>query len=326
MKIFSGTANQPLAAKICKHLGIPVGEIYHHTFPSGECYSQYKENLRGEDVFLIQCIDSGNTNNDLMRLFVMADAARRSSANQITAVMPMMAYSRQERKDKSRSPISAKLVMDLLESAGIDRILTMDLHAPQIQGFINKPVDMLEFQPILIDYLRLKFNPVTLREACVVVAPDVGAVKRAEKYSKLLGTGLALIVKTRKGDTEVDIESFVGEVKDKHVIIIDDLTESAGTLIQAAVACKSRGALSVTCAVTHFCFTDTAMERLTFAMPHANSIAETVIDEFVHSDTVSYWWKLKYKPANIKELSVSGLFAKAIKNINENKSISELFI
>jgi ribose-phosphate pyrophosphokinase len=326
MKIFSNTSDHPFALKICKSLNVPIGQVYHHTFPSGECYSQYKENLRGEDVFLINSLEFGKVNDTLMRLLVMADAARRSSAKRITAVIPMMPYSRQDRKDKSRSPISAKLVMDLLQTAGVNRILTMDLHAQQIQGFTNLPVDCLEFQPILIDHIKEKFHALALRDSCVVVAPDVGAVKRSEKYAKTLHTGLALIVKTRKGDTEVDIESFVGDVENKHCIIIDDLTESAGTLIQAANACKKRGAKSVTCAVTHFCITETGMNRLSLTMPHPNMKDNVDIDEFIHSDTVTYWWNLKYKPAHIQELSVAPLFAKAIQNIHENKSISELFI
>jgi ribose-phosphate pyrophosphokinase len=326
LKIFSGIGNENFTQKICKHLNIDVGEIYQHTFPSKECYCQFKTNVRGDDVFLIQGMGDCGANDNLMRLLIMADAARRSSAARITAVMPMSFYTRQERKDKSRTPISAKLVMDLLQTAGVNRILTMDLHAQQIQGFTNLPVDCLEFQPILIDHIKEKFHALALRDSCVVVAPDVGAVKRSEKYAKLLHTGLALIVKTRKGDTEVDIESFVGDVKDKHCIIIDDLTESAGTLIQAAHACKERGAKSVICAVTHFCITETGMSRLSLTMPHPNLKDNVDIDEFIHSDTVSYWWNKKYKPANIFEISVAPLFSKAIQNIHENKSITELFI
>lgn len=324
LKIFGGTSNKALTDKICEYLKVDGGKIYHHTFPSGELYTQFKINIRGDDVFLIQGMGQGNANENLMQLLIMADAARRSSAARITAVMPMSFYNRQDRKDKSRVPISAKLIMDLIEAAGIDRILTMDLHAPQIQGFTNLPVDVLEFHPILCRYIKSKFTDLELRDNCVIVAPDVGAVKRSEKYSKSLNTGLALIVKTRKGDTEVDISSFVGEVLDKHTIIIDDLTESVGTLIQAAKACKNRGAKSVTCAVTHGCFTDLGCQRL------QEAFETKVVDEFFYSDSVGLDWtkigSYPYnKPESLKEISVSALFAKAIIHIHENKSISELF-
>jgi ribose-phosphate pyrophosphokinase len=326
LTILSGTSNPAFAEKICTHLGVISGEIYHHMFPSKETYCQIKSNIRGNDVFIVQGAGGiGGANDNLMQLLIMADAVRRSSANRITAVMPMSFYSRQDRKDKSRTPISAKLVANLLVASGVNRILTMDLHAPQIQGFFDIPVDCLEFQPVLNNHIKENFHSLALRDSCVVVAPDVGAVKRAESYAKVLNSGLALIVKLRKSDTEVDIESFVGDVKDKHCLLIDDLTESAGTLIQAAKACKERGAKSVTCAVTHFCITETGMSRLTYAMPNPNSTEIPYIDEFIHSDTATGWWNLKYKPANIREVSVSHLFARAIQNIHENKSISELF-
>lgn len=328
LKIFSGKRNIELATNIANSLNIPLGDIYHHNFPSGESYCQFKENIRGDDVFLVQGIIKP-ANENLMDILIMADAARRASAKRITAVIPYFGYSRQDRKDKSRVPISAKLVMDLLQSSGVNRILTMDLHAQQIQGFTNLPVDCLEFQPILVDYFNKMFNSCIVRNETVVVAPDVGAVKRSEKYAKLLHTGLALIVKTRKGDTEVDIESFVGDVKDKHCIIVDDLTESAGTLVQAANACKTRGSKSVTCAITHAGFTETAYERLTQAFNY------NVIDSFIYSDTIGYGWPdgttSQYDtpiptPKQLVKLSVAPLFAKAIQNIHENKSITELFL
>ncbi len=324
LKIFSGTANLPLAQKICDNLNIPLGDIYHHGFPSGELYTQFKTNIRGDDVFLIQGVgDIGSANESLMRLMIMADAARRSSAARITAVMPMSFYTRQDKKLKSREPISAKLVMDLLQASGINRILTMDLHAPQIQGMTNLPTDALKFQPVLIEYLKQYINT-------IIVAPDVGAVKRAEEYSKLLNISLALIVKNRLGDSEVEIEEFVGNVKGKTAIIIDDLAESCGTLIQAAKACKSRGATKVICAVTHGCFTEVGQDRLIYAMDTCPHNVVDYIDEFIYSDTVDYIWHSvpnisRNPPVNLKQLSVSKLFAQAINNIHENKSISELY-
>jgi ribose-phosphate pyrophosphokinase len=321
LKIFSGTANLPLAQKICADLNIPLGDIYHHTFPSGELYAQFKSNIRGDDVFLIQGMGhQGSANESLMQLLIMADAARRSSAARLTAVMPMCFYTRQDRKEKPRVPISAKLVMDLLQAAGFDRILTMDLHAQQIQGFSNLPFDSLKFQPILINYIKQYIN-------MVIVAPDIGAVKRAEEYSKLLNTSLALIVKNRLGDDEVEIQSFVGNVKGKTAIIVDDLAESCGTLLQAAKACKEKGAIKVICAVTHGCFTEVGQDRLIGAM---NTFTMNDIDEFIYSDTVDYKWVSipnipRIPPVNLKKLSVSNLFAQAIQNIHENKSISELY-
>lgn len=328
LKIFSGTSNQPLADKIAINLNIPLGNIYHHNFPSGESYCQYKENIRGCDVFLVQGI-TNPANESLMQLLVMSDAARRASADRITAVVPYFGYSRQDRKDKSRVPISAKLVLDIMESAGINRVLTMDLHSPQVCGFTNLPFDHLTFEPVLIEYIKSKFHSLGLRENVIVMAPDVGAVKKAEKYSSILGCDFGFISKKRIGDEKVEFQSLVGDVSEKHVIIIDDLTESCGTIIQAANECKKQGAVKVICAVTHGCFTDTGMNRLSEIMPRSDSSFPNRIyniDEFVHSNTVNHWWKLKYKPSDIMTLDVSGLFSKAIRSIHNNESVSELFI
>ena len=324
LKIFAGEYNSELPKKICNDLQLPLGEIYHHTFPSGEKYSQFKENIRGDDVFLVQGTNPKSTNDSLMQLLIMTDAAKRASAKSITAVLPMMFYSRQERKDKPRSPISAKLVMDLLTCAGIKRVLTMDLHAAQIQGFTNDPCDQLLFEPVLSKYLILKYG--IYPKNLVVVAPDVGAVKRAERYSKLLNCSLALIVKSRIGDTEVKLESFVGDVKGKTAIIVDDMTESAGTIVQAGNVCRDRGATKIVAAVTHGCFTSTGCINL------QDAYNRRLFDEFIYSDTVGYDWNAigNYpitKPTEMmKELSVSKLFADAIKNICENKSVSGLFV
>jgi len=323
LKIFSGTSNVPLAQKIAVNLLTNLGEIYHHTFPSGESYCQFKENIRGGDVFLIQGITQP-ANENLMQLLIMADAARRASADRITAVVPYFGYARQDRKDKSRVPISAKLVLDLFEASGIDRVVTMDLHSPQVGGFTNLPFDHLTFEPVLVDYIKSYQDDI---KNIIIMAPDVGAVKRAEKYASYLKCDFGFISKKRIGDDKVELQSISGDVGGKTVFIIDDLTESCGTLIQAADACKQNGATKVVCAVTHGCFTEIGMERLSNAMPRSNVIEQTSsIDEFVHSTTVNHWWKLPYKPNKIKSLDVSNLFAKAINSIHNNESVSELFV
>ena len=324
LKIFSGGSNLPLTQKICDKLNISLGDIYHHSFASKEIYCQFKENIRGEDVFLVQGAGDSSTsaNDNLMQLLIMADAARRASADRVSIVLPMFFYSRSDKKDKSRTPISAKLIMDLFAASGVDRILTMDLHAPQIQGFSNIPTDVLSFEPILIEYIKNNY-----KDNIVIMAPDVGAVKRAEKHAESLKCDFGFISKKRLSDEHVELQNIVGDVKDKTVIIIDDLSESCGTLVQAAEACKKNGAIKVVCAITHNCITQTGMNRLITAMEHSNVKNKNVyIDEFIHSNTINHWWSLKYKLQNITQLDVSELFAKAIYNIHNNQSISELFI
>ena len=316
VKIFSGTSNLPLSEKIVLNLETKLGEIYHHKFPSGETYCQFKENIRGCDVFLIQGI-TNPANENLMELLVMADAARRASADRITAVIPYMGYARQDRKDKSRVPITARLVLDLIATSGIDRVVTMDLHSPQVGGFTNLPFDHLTFEPVLVNYIRTKYHSLDCRDNVVLMAPDVGAVKRIEKYSSMLKSDFGFISKKRIGDDKVDLQNIVGNVKNKHVIIIDDLTESLGTMVQAAKECKRQGAVKVTCAVTHGCLTDVGMKRLS----EADSI-----DEFIHSNTNNIWGNIGFKPSNVTELDVSGLFAKSIRSIHKNESVSELFV
>lgn len=317
MKVFSGNSNLKLSCNIVENLNIKLGDIYHHKFPSGESYCQYKENIRGADVFLIQGI-TNPANENLMELLVMADAARRASANRITAVIPYIGYSRQDRKDKSRVPISAKLIFDLFNASGIDRILTMDLHSPQICGFTNLPVDHITFEPILVNYIKNKYHSLALRDSVIIMAPDVGAVKRVEKYASYLKSDFGFISKKRLGDDKVELQNIVGDVRDKNVILIDDLTESCGTLIQAAKECKKQGAKYVTCAVTHGCITDVGFFRL---LEDNNS--NKYIDEFIVSNSV----KISDKTMElVNVLDVSPLFAKAINCIHNDKSVSELFL
>lgn len=318
LKVFSGSSNTNLSTKICSHLSINIGDVYHHTFPNGESYCQFKENIRGCDVFIVSC-KGKNTNDSLMELLVMADAARRASAGRITAVIPFFYYGRADRKDKSRVPISAKLVLDIIETAGIDRVVTMDLHSPQVGGFTNLPFDHLTFEPVLVNFIKSKYHSLALRDSVILMAPDVGAVKRIEKYSSMLKSDFGFISKKRIGDDKVELQSIVGDVKDKHVIVIDDLTESCGTLIQAAEACKNNGAKSVMTVVTHGCITDTGVNRL------ENALANKVIDDFVFSNTANIAKNTKLAD-RITELDVSMVFAKAINNIHNNESVSELFI
>lgn len=314
MKIFSGTSNLNLAKKIADNLHTKLGDIYHHRFPSGETYCQFKENIRGSDVFLIQGI-TNPANENLMELLVMADAARRASSERITAVIPYFGYARQDRKDKSRVPITARLVLDMIETAGIDRVVTMDLHSPQVGGFTNLPFDHLTFEPVLGNYLSTKFDKNNL----VLMSPDVGAVKRIEKYATTLGVDFGFISKKRVSDVKVELQNIVGDVNGKNVVIIDDLTESCGTLIQAAEACKNHGASKVICAVTHGCITKTGITRL------ESVFQNNTVDEFVCSNTANVVYDNQWGD-RFMSLDVSNLFAKAINSIHNNESVSELFV
>lgn len=314
MKIFSGTSNQNLAKRIADNLHTKLGNIYHHRFPSGETYCQFKDNIRGNDVFLIQGI-TNPANENLMELLVMADAARRASAERITAVVPYFGYARQDRKDKSRVPITAKLVLDLFEASGIDRVVTMDLHSPQVGGFTNLPFDHLTFEPVLGNYISTKFDKNNL----VLMAPDVGAVKRIEKYATTLGVDFGFISKKRISDVKVELQNIIGDVNGKNVVIIDDLTESCGTLIQAAEACKKNGAAKVICAVTHGCITKTGITRL------ESTFNTNTVDEFLCSNTANILHENQWGDRFVS-LDVSNLFAKAINSIHNNESVSELFI
>ena len=327
MKIFSGSSNLPLTELICEKLSVEIGKIKLQTFPSGEKYCQFLENIRGHDVFLVQS-GSSPSNDNLMELLVMGDAARRASAERITAVVPYTFYSRQDRKDKSRVPISAKLVMDLLEASGFNRVLTMDLHSQQTAGFTNLPVDQLTFKPALVSAVKEKDIKID-----VVVAPDIGAVKRADEYATALGTELVIISKKRNTATSVEVKHFVGDVKGKKVLIVDDLTESAGTLVEASNACWEEGANRVYCAISHGCFTETGYHNL------VNAFDEGKISKLFVSNSVNFpnkWEDVRrlYKHKTIPMsdyigrviiVDVSQWFATAIKNIHNNESVSELF-
>ncbi|MFO1476835.1 MAG: ribose-phosphate pyrophosphokinase [Verrucomicrobiota bacterium] len=306
MKIFSGTANPPLAQAICKSIGAELGKCSIRPFPDGETFVKIEENVRGEDVFIVQPT-SPPTNHNLMELFIMMDALRRASAARITAVLPFYGYARQDRKDQPRVPITAKLIANLLIAAGGNRVLTMDLHAQQIQGFFDIPVDHLYAAPVMYDYLKKK-NLTDL----VVVSPDVGGLKMAHAYSQTLEAGLAIVAKRRKSATEVESMAVIGEIRGKNVLLVDDLTETAGTLTMAASILKKKGAKKILACVSHAILNDVGIERL----------RKSMIDELITTDTV-------LRPAidgvKITTLSVAGLLGEAIKRIHSNSSVTSLF-
>lgn len=306
MKIFSGTANEPLARAICKSINMELGKCSIQPFPDGETFIKIEENVRGEDVFVVQPT-SPPTNHNLMELFIMIDALRRASATRITAVLPFYGYARQDRKDQPRVPITAKLIANLLVAAGVNRILTVDLHAQQIQGFFDIPVDHLYAAPVMYDYLKKK-----KLSDLVVVSPDVGGLKMAHAYSQVLEAGLAIVAKRRKSATEVESMAVIGEIRGKNILLVDDLTETAGTLTAAAALLKKKGAKQILACVSHAILNNVGIERL----------RKSVIDELITTDTVQ-------RPAidgvKITTLSVAGLLGEAIKRINSNSSVNSLF-
>jgi ribose-phosphate pyrophosphokinase len=306
VKIFSGTANPPLAKAICASIGMELGKCSVQPFPDGETFVKIEENVRGEDVFIVQPT-SPPTNHNLMELFIMMDALRRASAARITTVLPFYGYARQDRKDQPRVPITAKLIANLLIAAGANRILTMDLHAQQIQGFFDIPVDHLYAAPVMYEYLKKK----RLTDL-VVVSPDIGGLKMAHAYSQTLEASLAIVAKRRKSATEVESMAVIGEIRGKNVLLVDDLTETAGTLTAAAALLKKKGAKQILACVSHAILNDVGIQRL----------RKSVIDELITTDTV-------LRPAidgvKITTLSVAGLLGEAIKRIHSNSSVTSLF-
>lgn len=309
--LFAGDSSRKLGQAITDiyHNEIIMGNIYSHTFPSGEKYCQLRENIRGDDVFLLQAICSP-ANDNLMQLLVMADACRRASAARITAVLPMFGYQRQDRKDKPRVPISAKLVANLLVASGVNRILTMDLHAQQIQGFFDIPVDHLYFRPSLMTALEGL-------DIQTVVAPDMGGIKKAMDFATKCHLEFAFVVKQRNSDTEVEAVRFVGDVKNKNILLLDDLTESMGTLCAAAMECKKNGAANIYAAVTHGCLTQMGTTIL------VNALFSGLIKQFFCSNTVTETTLPPWTGATI--VDVADVFATAITKIHDNESVTELF-
>ncbi len=311
LQIFTGNANPTLANEIVTKLGIQLGKAEVSRFPDGELHVKIEENVRGQDVFVIQPT-CHPVHDHLMELLVMIDALHRASAGRITAVIPYYSYARQDRKTRPREPITAKLVANLLVQAGADRILTMDLHAGQIQGFFDIPVDHLEAAPILADYFKLK----DLSRA-VVVSPDVGGTTRARNFAGYLNKPIAIIDKYRASETSVEIMHIVGNVKGKTAIIVDDMIDTAGSVIKGSQAILNAGAKEVFVCATHPIFADPAKERL------EKYWQENLFQEVVVTDTIPIPSE-KRLPC-IKILSVSELFSEAIKRIHYNQSISALF-
>ncbi len=306
MLVFAGNSNPDLANKIAEHMSLPLGKIDINHFPDGEIFVKVCESIRGCDVFVVQSTCSP-PNENLMELLIMIDAMRRASAARITAVLPFYGYGRQDRKDQPRVPITAKLVANLLVAAGADRVLTMDLHAQQIQGFFDIPVDHLHAIPIIVKHLRA----LDLSDL-VVVAPDIGGVKSAYAYSQYLECGLAVVAKERKGPSEVEVLTLVGEVEGKTAIMIDDLATTAGTLCSAADIIKQNGAGEVYAAISHAVMTPVGIERL-----KKSSIKELFVTDTVPlCDTDGF-------PVTV--LSVASLLAEAIQRIHDNKSVTSLF-
>ncbi len=309
MRIFSGNSNLPLAQDICKNLGVPLGKANVTTFSDGETQVEINENVRGMDVFIIQSTCSP-VNVMCMELLIMIDAMKRASADRITAVIPYYGYARQDRKVAPRAPISAKLVADLITTAGAHRVLSMDLHAGQIQGFFNIPVDNLFATSVLIDYMKKNYLNDT-----VVVSPDTGGVERARAFGKRLGAALAIIDKRREGSNESQVMNIIGNVKDKKVIILDDMIDTAGTVVQAANALKDAGAIEVSVCCTHPVLSGPALDRL-----EASPLKEVVV-----TDTIPLADRAK-NFSKIKVLSVASLLSEAVRRIYYNDSVHSLFI
>src|SRR6476659_9293971 len=306
LKIVSGSAHPRLAADICAYLGVLPCDATVSSFPDGETFVKINENIRGRDVFIIQPT-CPPTNQNLMELLILVDAARRSSSARITAVIPFFGYARQDRKDQPRVPITAKLVANLLAAAGVQRVLTMDLHAQKLQGFFDIPVDHRNARPVMIHYLQ----DLDLGDL-VVVSPDVGGVKMASAYAETLKAGLAIVVKRRLSATEIEAVTVIGEVEGKNVILVDDLTETAGTLVGAAGILREQGARDIYAGVSHAVLTDLAVERL----------KSSEIKELITTDSVPVRTDVN---SRVKVLSVAELLGEGIRRIHDDESVSSLF-
>ncbi len=312
IKIFTGNSNRALSEAIANHLGLPLGKSEVGTFSDGEIAVHIKESVRGSDVFVVQST-STPVNDNLMEMLVMIDAFRRASAGRITAVIPYYGYARQDRKSRARDPISAKLVADLISKAGADRVLTMDLHAPQIQGFFEMPLDHMLGMPILVEY----YEGVIAKNELdyVVMSPDLGSVNRARKFAERLELPLAIVDKRRSRANVSEVMNVIGEVEGRDVLILDDIIDTAGTLCNAAAAIKERGARSVNACATHGVLSGPAIDR----------INESVIDEIVLLDTIDISEKIELCP-KLRRLTVAPVFGEAIARIYSDKPISSLFV
>src|SRR5579872_2698498 len=309
LTVFSGNANRPLAEEICGNLEIPLGKLDLRKFADGETYLQVLENVRGTDVFIIQPTCTP-VDRHLMELLFMIDALKRSSAQRITAVLPYYGYARQDRKDKPRVPISAKLVASLIERAGADRILALDLHAAQIQGFFDVPVDHLFAAPVMIEYFKPQMTP-----HLTVVSPDAGGVERARAFAKRLKAPLAIIDKRREDVNVAEVMHIIGRVRGRNCLIVDDLIDTGGTLVKATEALLEKGAISVSACATHAVLSGPAVDRI-----EASELKELV---FTNSIPLS---AEATRSSKVRSLSVGKLLATAVQSIHEETSISVLFI
>lgn len=305
LKIFSGRSNLPLAKEICDYIGMPLGLCTIEKFPDQETFVKYEENIRGKDIFIIQSTSSP-ANDHIMELLIMVDAARRASARRITAVLPFYGYARQDRKDQPRVPITAKLIANLLVAAGVERVLTMDLHAQQIQGFFDIPVDHLYSSPVIYEYLR--HLP---KKDLVVFSPDVGGLKMAAAYADMLGCGLGFVAKKRMSADTVTAIDLVGEVEGKEILLVDDMTETAGTLTAAAKLLRKHKAKKIRAAVSHGVLNDKGYERL----------SEGIIDELITTNSTP----VETRDLPITVLSIAPLLGQAITRINHHESVTSLF-
>jgi ribose-phosphate pyrophosphokinase len=308
-KVFSGTANPALTQEICDCLGCPLGSAMIRTFADGETHLQIQENVRGADVFMVQPTCTP-VDHSLMELLLMMDAFKRASAERITAVLPYYGYARQDRKDKPRMPISAKLVASLLERAGANRILALDLHAAQIQGFFDIPVDHLFAAPVMVEYFEA-----SRRRDLIIVSPDAGGVERARAFAKRLNAPLAIIDKRRTEVNIAEVMNIIGDVRGKYCLMVDDLVDTAGTLVKGVEALLAQGAAGVSACATHAVLSGPAVER----------IAQSSLHELVVTNSIPL------KPeaeacGKIRTLSVAPLLARAIQSIHEGGSVSTLFI
>jgi len=303
--IFSGTATRYLAEKICQSMGCPLGKMQMTKFSDGEFAVSYEESIRGRDIFLVQ--STFPTSDNLMELLLMIDAAKRASARTINAVIPYFGWARQDRKDKPRVSIGAKLVADLLSVAGVNRVITMDLHADQIQGFFNVPVDHLYASGVILPYLQsLKLDDL------VIASPDVGGSKRANTYAKYLGCPLVLCNKTRARANVVATMQIIGEVEGKNVVIVDDMVDTAGTITKAADLMIASGAKSVRACASHCVMSGPASDR----------VENSSLEEIVFTDSIPYNGACK----KVKQLSVADMFAETIRRVIENESISDQYL
>ena len=309
LKLFSGNSNRPLAQEMCDSLGIPLGKATVKRFSDGEIFVEIEENIRGADVFVVQSTCCPG-NDNLMELLIMMDALKRASAKRITAVLPYYGYARQDRKVAPRTPITAKLVADLITTAGADRILCMDLHAGQIQGFFNIPVDHLYATPVILDYIKNNFD-----DDIVIVSPDAGGVERARAFAKRLNCSLAIIDKRRTAPNVAEVMNIIGDVIGKVAIMVDDMVDTAGTLTQGAKAVKDNGAKKIYAISTHPVLSGPAISR----------IEQSVMEELVVTNTIPLT-KEGAACKKIKVLSVSSLLAEAIKRVYIGDSVSSLFV